>query len=554
MKRYGTTLTLLTALVLIVAAGWLGGGRSDTVASTMEQQKLDDIPALFETSDACMSCHNGLVTDDGLDVSIGIDWSTSMMANAARDPYWQAAVRREVTDFPSASEHIQSECSTCHMPMTSFREKAQGGQGQVFAHLPVTDAATHVELLAADGVSCTMCHSITAEGLGTEESFVGGFDVDTKKPLGERDIYGPYAVEDGRAMLMHSATGFKPVQSDHLKQSEFCATCHTLYTDALSPDGEVIGELPEQVPFLEWMHSSYVEEASCQTCHMPVLEDSMQISSVLGVKREGFSRHVFKGGNFFMQRILNRYRDELGTQALPNEMELAVARTTENLRENAARLVIGEAEVEDGRLRTSITVRNLTGHKLPTAYPSRRAWLHVTATDAAGKVLFESGRLQPNGAIFGNDNDDDASRYERHHDVVTEPGQVQIYEAILKGSDGSVTTGLLTAVDYQKDNRVLPRGFDKATAGPDIDVHGTASDDADFTGAEDTVIYDIDVGDAEGEITLTTELYYQPIGFRWAENLRPYDSFETDRFTRYYDEMSNVSAALLARAEIRVNR
>jgi hypothetical protein len=399
-----------------------------------------------------------------------------------------------------------------------------------------------------------MCHSITDAGLGTEESFVGGFDVDTETPLGERDVFGPYAVDDGRTMLMHSATGFRPRQADHLKQSEFCATCHTLYTDALGPGGEVVGELPEQVPFLEWMHSSYVEEASCQSCHMPILADSMRISSVLGVNREGFNRHVFKGGNFFMQRILSRYRDELGTRALPGEMELAVSRTIDNLRENAARLEWSGSAIEEGQLRTTITVRNLTGHKLPTAYPSRRVWLHVTATDDAGTVLFESGRLRSNGSIAGNDNDDDAGAYEAHYDMITSESQVQIYEAILRSSEGAVTTGLLTAMDYLKDNRVLPRGFDKRTADDDIDVHGAASRDANFTGAEDDVTYVIDVSRAHGQVTLTAELYYQPIGYRWAENLRRYETFETDRFTRYYDAMSDVSATRLARTEWRSDR
>ena len=54
------------------------------------------VPNLFVTSESCMACHNGLVTPDGEDVSIGVGWRGSMMANAARDPYWHAAVRREI--------------------------------------------------------------------------------------------------------------------------------------------------------------------------------------------------------------------------------------------------------------------------------------------------------------------------------------------------------------------------------------------------------------------------------------------------------------------------
>jgi len=45
------------------------------------------------------------------------------------------------------------------------------------------------------------------------------------------------------------------------------------------------------------------------------------------------------------------------------------------------------------------------------------------------------------------------------------------------------------------------------------------------------------------------ELWYQPIGYRWANNLKPYDSAaEPRRFNRYFDEMGPATAVALARA------
>ena len=81
--------------------------------------------------------------------------------------------------------------------------------------------------------------------------------------------------------------------------------------------------------------------------------------------------------------------------------------------------------------------------------------------------MFESGAITAAGLIDGNDNDADALRYEPHYAKIAESGQVQIYEAILGDSNGAPTTGLLSAVRYLKDNRLLPRGFDKAGASPD---------------------------------------------------------------------------------------
>lgn len=506
---------------------------------------------LFVTADRCMACHNGLVTSAGEDVSIGLLWRPTMMANSARDPYWRAAVRREMLDRPAAAAAIQDECSKCHMPMMRYAAHVDGRVGEVFAN-PPTGGRTAAERLAADGVSCSMCHQIAAENLGTEESLVGGFQVDGTAPPDHRAIFGPFQIDSGRTRVMQSATGFLPTEASHLRTSELCATCHTLHTHAMDADGNVIGRLPEQVPYQEWRHSGYAPAQTCQSCHMPVVEDSVAITGVLGYPRPGVHRHGFRGGNFFVLRMLNRYRAELGVTALPQELDAAAERTVAELTTATATVTVERGRVEDGVLEADVAVRNLTGHKFPTAYPSRRAWLHVMVRDGDGRVLFESGGLASDGSILGNDNDADARGFESHYATIDDPAQVQIYEAILGGPDGAVTTGLLTASQYLKDNRLLPAGFDKATAEDDIAVHGAALDDPNFGAGGDRVRYRVRVGGATAPYRMVVELWYQPIGFRWAKNLRSYDAPETTRFTSYYQAMGSASAALIARAETEI--
>lgn len=546
-SRPGTILSVSIALLALFGGpaviGAALGARGEAAAPT---------PRRFAASDACLACHNGLVTPSGEDVSIGSQWRASIMANSARDPYWQAAVRREIMDFPMAADAIQDECSVCHMPMSRTTERAAGGLGRIFAHLPIGKAETELDVLAADGVSCTLCHQVEPDNFGTESSFTGGFIIDTTLPFEHRKAYGPFVVDTGRASVMHSATGFIPTPTDHLIRSELCATCHTLYTHPRGPDGEVIGRFPEQVPYLEWLESEFRGVQSCQDCHMGDVVEEMPISSVLGQPRPGLSRHVFTGGNSFMLRVLDRYRDELGVIAPPDELEASARRTDAFLQTESAELVVEAGVVGDGAgsdvLEAVVTVRNLTGHKLPTAYPSRRAWLHVTVLDAAGAVVFESGAVNDDASIVGNDNDADPTRYEPHYEVIDSPDQVQIYEPILVGPQGQVTTGLLTAVDYAKDNRLLPRGFDKATAHPDAAVHGRALADPDFVGGEDRVRYRIEVSGRAAPFRVEAKLWYQPIGFRWAHNLERYDAPETRRFLTYYASLTPAASVVLARA------
>jgi hypothetical protein len=498
-----------------------------------------------------MACHNGLTAPTGEDISIGFDWRPTMMANSARDPYWQAGVRRETIDHPESRAAIEDECSICHMPMVRYSAKVSGREGEIFAHLPFKPEKES-DRFAADGVSCSLCHQITREKLGMRSSFVGGFEVDTTKPKGRRAEYGPYEIDAGHARIMRTSSGgFQPVQSEHVRQSEMCATCHTLYTQALGPQGKVVGELPEQMPYQEWLHSSFKDTRSCQSCHMPAVQDAVPVTRVFGEPRTGSSRHAFVGGNFFMQRLLNRFRADLGVTALPQELEGAAVRTVEHLKTQAAAISIQNLDMRAGRLEMMVAVQNLGGHKLPTAYPSRRAWLHLTVCDRNNRVIFESGALEQNGMIRGNDNDADPKRFERHHQEITSPDQVQIYEAIMADSSGTLTTGLLSAVKYVKDNRLLPRGFDKRAAEKDIAVQGEAAEDADFIDVGDTVRYSIAVGDAPGPFQVSAELWFQPISYRWAQNLQPYDAFEPKRFVGYYESMAPSSSIMLVRTQNR---
>jgi hypothetical protein len=508
--------------------------------------------ALFATSHECVACHNGLTTPAGEDVSIGVSWRASMMANSSRDPYWQAGVRREIIDHPSAAADIEDECAICHMPMSRTRARAANRPGEIFAHLPIGSGRAADDGLAADGVSCTVCHQIGPDRLGTRESFTGGFVLSQPTAQGERRMFGPFEVDAGRRTLMRSATGMTPSEATHLRDSELCATCHTLYTQALGADGKALGELPEQVPYLEWLHSDFRGERSCQSCHMPEVTAPTPIASVLGEDRMGLRRHTFIGGNFFMLRMLNRYRGELGVEALPQELQAAADTTLAQLARDTAALAAAPAQADAGEIAVDVTVRNLTGHKLPTGYPSRRTWLHVTVRDGRDQIIFTSGAVEPSGLIRGNDNDADAARFEPHHTEIRREDDVQIYESVMRDANGAVTTGLLRATAYLKDNRLLPDGFDKATAASDIAVIGAAREDGDFTGDGDRVRYVVRTAGRQGPFRVDVALLYQPISYRWAQNLGTYDAAETRRFVRWFDAMAVGSSAVVAEASVSV--
>ena len=493
----------------------------------------------FSSSGACAVCHKNHLDEAGKDISIDTFWRGTMMANSARDPYWQASVRAETLANPALDSVIQDTCSTCHTPMARTTHKFAGAEGMVLDE-GFLNPENELHTLGIDGTSCTLCHQIDADHLGNKESFDGAFRINTELPTGQRVNHGPYPVGQNLVQIMQSTSGFIPQQGLHLQTSEMCATCHTLYTPIIDDEGEVVGHFPEQMPYLEWLASDYADQQSCQDCHMPVAKGSVVLSVTGGPARSPFSQHSFVGGNTYALSLLRNFGEEIGVTASSAQIEAALRRATEQLQKETAQIKLEDVEIVDSKLRASVKVSHQVGHKFPSGYPSRRVWIHLTVYDASGNVIFDSGNWRSDGAIVGNDNDSDAALYEPHYQIIENGEQVQVYEAIMGDANGGVTTTLLSGFAYLKDNRLIPVGFDRALVEEDIAVLGNAAEDLDFQGGSDTVMYEIALTDTTRSYTVTVELLYQSIGYRWAQNLSTYNAPEPDRFLNYFSEVPNL--------------
>src|SRR5262249_23313960 len=201
------------------------------------------------------------------------------------------------------------------------------------------------------GSSFSLGNKTTPKNSGTRESFSAGFLVTTPATSSNHPEFGPFQIELGRQQIMQSSTdGFRPTEAAHIRDSALCATCHTLYTKSLGPGGKDLGFFPEQMPYLEWLHSDYPQKSTCQSCHMPEVDGEAPVAAVMGPLRSGMHQHTFTGGNFLVSKMLNLHRDELSVSALPAELSAEAERTVNFLQTQAAGVSFRNVNVNAGNL------------------------------------------------------------------------------------------------------------------------------------------------------------------------------------------------------------
>jgi hypothetical protein len=576
-------------------------------------------PEQFVTSDQCLSCHaasteNMAYTFEDpkrkpVNLSPYTEWRASMMGLAGRDPIFHAQLESETTRYPKQTAFLENTCYKCHGVM---------GQRQIhidlkkdFKHSMVYalpgEADGKYGSLARDGVSCAACHHMAKEGLGTPASFTGNFNVDPPDT-----INGPY--EDVAPLAMKNALGMTPRYAEQLKSSAMCGSCHTVVLPVFKRNGEPVlehgrpKEIYEQTTYPEWLNSVYQNEVNpfdpatartCQDCHMPNTYNGRRlryrIANIEDILypyvdyrapdreitlrvRDEYSRHTLLGINVFGMQMFQQFPDTLGVRTndymySAGESGLITAQhsSVELARNETAKVEVTSLKRTAEHLEANVRVENLAGHSFPSGVEFRRAFLTFEVLDAAGRVLWASGRTNSVGAILDGMGEDvlptelmeivcvsgqDPRRcrelckdrldpkvcrqlWQPHFETITREDQVQIYEELVKDPEGFITTSFVSLDEVVKDNRILPRGW--KPDGPYAKVSGPefeAARDPDFidpnysklsnppgASGADNILYRVPLdARTRGAATVRVALYYQSIPpyylkerFKWAD-------------------------------------
>ena len=509
-----------------------------------------DSSLIFPNASNCSGCHgrdqlmNALVDYFGNDVNMHDDWRSSMMANSAKDPFWQAKVSHEVLTNPNHSSDIQTKCTSCHAPQGHFTAILRGAEQYTIAEMLA-------DTTAMDGVSCGACHMISPENLGT--TFSGEIHYDTS-----RVIYGPY--EMPFAAPMRDFVGFEPVYSEHINDAALCASCHTLLTNSVDLSGEYTGaQFVEQATYHEWLNSAYSEEGSspmtCQSCHMPQLEEEVIIATNNQSlePRSPFALHTLVGGNTTMLQLMKENKEALEIDAEDEHFDETIAATYALLQQRSISMSLELSNLDADTAYFSVRLRNRTGHKFPSGYPARRAFIEFVVLNEEGQdTLFQSGVLQADYEVKGQ-----TAATEPHFDVINQEEQVQIYELVLGDVEGNFTTVLERSHQALKDNRLPPRGFTTSHSAYDTtQIYGSALEDSNFNwqdGEEgsgtDTVHYHFPLDGYQGLIQVSAKMYYQALPPKWMAPMFAESTPEIESFRMMY-ESADLSPVLVTQKSL----
>lgn len=226
--------------------------------------------------------------------------------------------------------------------------------------------------------------------------------------------------------------------------------------------------------------------------------------------RTPVGRHTLVGGNAYMLGLLAQNVTWTGSD-VPASALLESEQRAKSMIAKAATIRIAKATRSNGQLTLEVAVDNHSGHKFPTAYPSRRAWIRLTVEDAAGSVVFDSGRFDDLGRLVDTKGKriDGPEVLLPHRDEITSDEQVQVYESVMSDASGKPTHVLLRATGYVKDNRLLPAGWSAAHVTASMTKPVGIGNDPTFGPASDVVTYRMAV--PAGALEVSAELFFQTV-------------------------------------------
>ncbi|MEM7244916.1 MAG: hypothetical protein AAF533_06200 [Acidobacteriota bacterium] len=363
-------------------------------------------PGMLKDVRECVPCHVETTQPSTEEEVwwIGHTWQGSMMANAARDPmFWAALDIANQDDAALGDVDIGDFCLRCHVPSAWYegRSHCDTPYGEMFDGACIT-GEFHEPGDDTEGITCHFCHRMYD---ASNPPNIDHFEDPNAPYVGNAQIYLALDPDEIRGPYDDAQTFFHPWTQDQLFLSpQLCGQCHQVTNPLLNrvdPDtGADLGYLmPIERTYSEWQQSVYSDEfgadyTTCQQCHMPEVDidgdgnPDPARACRFDVEERGpggtypgeVRNHGFIGANAWMLGvILEEYGFDLEREA---QLVAGVERSLDLLRNRTADLTMtAPATVQAGDdLAVDVRVVNQTGHKLPTGYPEgRRMFLNVRA-------------------------------------------------------------------------------------------------------------------------------------------------------------------------------
>ena len=334
-----------------------------------------------------------------------------------------------------------------------------------------------------------------------------------------------------------------PVYSSHINDAGLCAGCHSLLTESVDLSGNYTGStFVEQATYHEWLNSEFSvqgTEVTCQGCHMPRINDPVILSANHNFlpPRAPYGKHELVGGNTFMLKLMKANREVLDIPANETHFDTVIARTERMLQQKTLDALLTMSGYTNDTAFYELKLTNKAGHKFPSGYPSRRAFVEFVVLKENGDTLFSSGVLQADHEVQGQN-----STFEPHYNIIRANHQVQIYEMVMGDVNSNVTTVLERAFVHLKDNRIAPKGFRMNHEAYDTTaIHGDALNDPDFNfdgfegSGTDRIRYHIALNGYQGTVKARARVYYQPVPPKWMNEMFAYNTPEIDAFRTMFD-------------------
>ncbi len=431
----------VTCSALVAAAVFLATGSTWVVTASQEvpaRQPAGDVhedlfaEQRFPSATTCARCH----------AEIYREWSVSSHAYAQLSPVFNA-MQAKIGKLTNGTNG--DFCIRCHTPVGMNL-----GEPTFMSNLDRHPTSR-------EGVTCVVCHrqnQAYGKISGRLPIVEGNLYEPVFGPSGNRELRR--AIEGGDLNLQPDPA--RPGRGVHAEAREFfqlqrpgmCGSCH----DVNLVDGFRLEEA-----FSEYKHSPAAGKgATCQSCHMgaePGVPSGYRTGPAARVgdratRLRKRTNHMFAGPDYSVVHPgifpHNPEAQEFATlrewlafdhkagwggdefeSAVPDDHEFPPRWAEPEDRYDARDIIqdnldllaeLGEQrrqllrvgyrlgdivvdQADQSGITFKVEFKNGTdGHNVPTGFDAERlVWLHVTVTDAAGRVVFESGDLDPNGDV-----------------------------------------------------------------------------------------------------------------------------------------------------------